>query len=163
MGIKTFIEKITGVDKLKAELRAEAEAARNAAIEAQQLREEAEAEAMRALEEAEDAKRKEELAKLSPKERATRNGEPWVGVLDTHVNKDKPNVGYLELDWNDLFVVNLKQHGYGADGDPDEEIVDRWYRELAYNMYAESGEDPSKISAGYINVQQLDRTRSEVS
>ena len=37
----------------------------------------------------------EAQAKLSPKERATRKKEPWVGVIETHVNKD--NVRNLSL------------------------------------------------------------------
>ena len=31
-------------------------------------------------------------------------------------------------------MLQLKQEGYGADGDLDEEIVDRWFRELCANV-----------------------------
>ena len=58
----------------------------------------------------------------SPKEQATYNKEPWVGVLNTHVNKDNIRNGFFELDWNEHFVLKLKQEGYGFDGDADEEI-----------------------------------------
>jgi hypothetical protein len=94
-------------------------------------------------------------AKMSPKELATAKGEPWVAVLDTHINKENVRNGFFELDWNDLFVVQLKQAGYGFEGDPDEEIVDRWFRDLAANMLAESGQDPNRSSAGFINVSRL--------
>ena len=100
--------------------------------------------------------------KLTPKERATAKGEPWVAVLDTHVNKDNIKNGFFELDWNDPFIVQLKQAGYGYEGDPDEEIVDRWFRDLAGNMIAEAGQDPGRTSAGYINVRKLPGGRSEV-
>jgi hypothetical protein len=33
--------------------------------------------------------------------------------LDTHVNKENVRNGFFELDWNDEFVVQLKQAGYG--------------------------------------------------
>lgn len=101
------------------------------------------------------AKEDERIAKLTPKERATIRGEPWVSVLDTHVNKENIRNGFFELDWNPEFIVQLKQAGYGFEGDPDEEIVDRWFRDLALNMIAEAGQDPSRVSAGFINVSKL--------
>ena len=63
-------------------------------------------------EEAVEAEEKAEQAKLDPKARATAKGEPYVAVLDTHVNKDNIRNGFFELDWNDLFIVQLKQAGY---------------------------------------------------
>ena len=108
------------------------------------------------------AKEAEELAKLTPKERATRKGEPWVSVLDTHVNKDNIRNGFFELDWNDIFIVQLKQAGYGFDGDLDEEIVDRWFRDIVRNMLGEEGLDTSR-GAGYINVVPIAKGKSEVS
>jgi hypothetical protein len=142
--MKNFIKKITGIDKIEKET----------------------AEAVARLEEAkaaeEDAKKAEDLAKMTPKERATAKGEPWVAVLDTHINKDNIRNGFFELDWNAEFVVQLKQAGYGFDGDPDEEIVDRWFRDLARNILAEEGQDVTR-GAGYINVIPIEKGRSEVS
>jgi len=80
------------------------------------------------------AKEAEEVAKLSAKDKATRLKEPWVGVIETHVNKDNIRNGFFELDWNEQFVLKLKQEGYGFDGDKEEEIVDRWFRELCANV-----------------------------
>ena len=108
------------------------------------------------------AKEDERIAKLTPKARATAKGEPYVAVLDTHVNKDNIKNGFFELDWNDEFVLQLKQSGYGFDGDPEEEIVDRWFRDLAGNMLAEAGQDPSRSTAGYINVSKLPNGRAQV-
>jgi hypothetical protein len=148
--IKNFIKKITGIKAIEdATAIAKAEAA-----VAQKLTEQR-------LKEAADAETKAELAKSTPKERATRKGEPWVSVLDTHVNKDNVRNGFFELDWNDAFVVQLKQEGYGYDGDPDEEIVDRWFRDLARNILSDEGQDASR-GAGYINVSKLADGKAEV-
>jgi hypothetical protein len=143
--MKQLIKKFFGIEKLEKE-RAEAVA---------RLEEAKQAEA--------DAKKAEETAKLTPKERATAKGEPWVAVLDTHVNQENVRNGFFELDWNDLFVVQLKEAGYGFDGDPDEEIVDRWFRDLARNMLTEEGLDPTRRGAGFINVIPIDKNKSEVS
>lgn len=116
-----------------------------------------------AMARAEAAKKEEELARMTPKERATAKGEPWVAVLETHVNKDNLKNGFFEIDWNDAFVVQLKQEGYGFDGDPDEEIVDRWFRELCKNVANEEGIDMTDRGAGFINVKKIAEGKSEVS
>jgi hypothetical protein len=120
-------------------------------------------EAQRAVAEEETRKAvaAEELAKMTPKERATKKGEAWVSVLDTKVNPDNPRNGFFELDWNDPFITQLKQAGYGYDGDPEEEIVDRWFRDLARNMLAEEGMDTSR-GAGFINVNRIGGGKAEV-
>ena len=142
--MKQFIKRIFGIDKLE---KAKADA-QIATVEAKAREQE--------------AKEAEELAKMTPKERATKKGEAWVAVLDTHVNKDNIRNGFFELDWNAEFIVQLKQAGYGYDGDPDEEIVDRWFRDLARNMLAGEGMDTSR-GAGYINVARINKEKSEVS
>jgi len=103
------------------------------------------------------------LKKKDPKEYATRRKEPWVNVLDVKVNEDNVRNGFFELDWNEYFIKDLKKAGYGEDGDIDEEIVDRWFRDIVYNMLQEDGIDPSDRSAGYINVTSIDKGKSEVS
>lgn len=160
--IKNFIKKITGVDEVEAklaQLQAEKEAAE--AREATAWKEAALIE-KRMLEE-KRIRDEEAKVKKSPKEIATERGEPWVSVLDTKVNPENPRNGFFELDWNDQFILQLKQAGYGYDGDPEEEIVDRWFRELAYQMFVETGQDPTNANAGYINVVPLTQGRSEVS
>jgi hypothetical protein len=150
--IKNFFKKVTGLQALeeaKEQALAEARAAVTLAAQAQA--------------ELEAAKAAEEQAKLSPKERATAQGMPYVAVLDTHVNKDNIRNGFFELDWNEEFIIQLKAAGYGFDGDPEEEIVDRWFRDLAANMLVDEGMDPSRHSAGFINVVPLSKNRSEVS
>jgi hypothetical protein len=141
--MKKIIEKMFGIDKVRAE------AERSLAIATQA----AEA-AKQATEAAERAKEAEELAKLSEKERATRKKEPWVGVLNTHVNKDNVRNGFFELDWNEPFVVKLKQEGYGFDGDKDEEIVDRWFRELCANVVVD-GDFGGPVNTGVIDIKTV--------
>ena len=141
--LQKFVKKMMGLDKIE---------------ESIQKAEQELAEANRRLEEAEQAQKlaqeQEELAKLSPKERATRKKEPWVGVLDTHVNKDNVRNGFFELDWNDQFVLKLKQEGYGADGDKDEEIVDRWFRELCANVVVD-GDYGGPVQTGSLDIQSV--------
>jgi len=150
--MKKIIKKIFGIEKLEAEKAL-----------AEQERTEALARVAEAKAKEEEAKKAEELAKLTPKERASKKGEPWVGVINTHVNKDNVRNGFFELDWNPEFIVELKKAGYGYDGDPDEEIVDRWFRELASSMFLEEGLDPRNRTAGFINVVPLSKGKSEVS
>jgi hypothetical protein len=155
MSIKDIFEKLTGIDKIKAQAKLEADAAEHARLES--LAKAAEA---KAAEEA--AKKAEEVAKMTPKDRATARGEPWVSVLETHINKENIRNGFFELDWNEQFVLQLKQAGYGFDGDPDEEIVDRWFRDIVRGMLSEEGMDTSR-GAGYINVVPITKGKSEVS
>lgn len=102
------------------------------------------------------------LRKTDPKEAATRKKEPYVAVLDTHVNKDNIRNGFFELDWNEYFILELRQNGYGEEGDPEEEIVDRWFKDIVYNMLQDEGLDTDR-GAGYINVTPIEKGRSEVS
>jgi hypothetical protein len=138
-----FIKKLLGLDKVEA----------NIAI-ANQLLEEATAKKDEAEAALKVVQEQEEQAKLSPKERATRRNEPWVGVLNTHVNKDNIRNGFFELDWNDPFVLKLKQEGYGEDGDKDEEIVDRWFRELCANVVVD-GDYGGPVQTGVIDIQSV--------
>ena len=56
----------------------------------------------------------------------------------------------------------MKQAGYGFDGDPDEQIVDRWFRDLAGNMLAEAGQDVSRVGGGLIDVTKLPGGKAEI-
>jgi hypothetical protein len=141
--MKRFVEKLFGIDKLKAETEA-----------AVKLAEESTKIAKDAVAAAERAKEAEETAKLSPKDRATKLKEPWVGVLNTHVNKDNIRNGFFELDWNEQFVLKLKQEGYGFDGDKDEEIVDRWFRELCANVVVD-GDFGGAVNTGVIDINSV--------
>jgi hypothetical protein len=146
-----WIEKLFGIDKIKART----EDALKQAEESIEI-------ANKAATAAEAARKAEELAKLSPKERATRLNEPWIAVLDTKVNPENIRNGFFELDWNDQFVLQLKQAGYGSEGDLEEEIVDRWFRDIVSQMLDEEGLDTNRGS-GFINVVPIAKGKSQVS
>ena len=134
--MKQWLKRITGVEAKEKELAEE-----KARVEAEEL---------------------ELLKKKDPKEYATRRKEPWVSVLDVKVNEDNVRNGFFELDWNKYFIEDLKKAGYGEEGDLEEEIVDRWFRDIVYGMLAEEGMDTNR-GAGYINVVPIDKGKSEVS
>ena len=115
-----------------------------------------------AREEALEAEEMKLLKKKDPKEYATRRKEPWVSVLDVKVNEENVRNGFFEMDWNEYFIAQLIQAGYGVDNDPEEEIVDRWFRDIVYNMLEEEGQDTNR-GAGYINVVPIAKGKSEVS
>lgn len=141
--ITNFFKKITGITaREEAKKQLDDEIRVTSLLAKQKLEELAEIESN-----AQRAKEDEELAKSSPKTRATRKKEPWVGVLDTHVSKDNVRNGFFELDWNEYFVLQLKQDGYGEDGDKDEDIVDRWFRELCANVVVD-GDFGGPVDAG---------------
>lgn len=133
-----FIKKIFGLDKIQSNI-----ATANKMLADAELK-------MKEVEEL------EELVKLNPKDRATKLKEPWVGVLNTHVNKDNVRNGFFELDWNEPFVLKLKQDGYGVDGDADEEIVDRWFRELCANVVTD-GDYGGPINTGVLDINEVKR------
>jgi hypothetical protein len=141
--IKNIFKKLTGLDKIEAEV-----------ADATRRKIEAEVAAEKAVEEA-------RLAKISPKERATEAKEPWVEVLDTHVNKDNVRNGFFELDWNEYFVLQLRSNGY--QGDSDEVIVDQWFQDLCRNIGAEQGINMERRASGFVNVNDLGNGKSEIS
>src|SRR6056300_1441195 len=134
--MKQWLKRITGI------------AAREEALEAEEIR---------ILEE-----EMKLLKKKDPKEYATKKGEPWVNVLDMQVNEENIRNGFFELDWNDYFIQELIQNGYGTESDPQEEVVDRWFRDIIFNMLQEEGLDTNR-GAGSINVVPIDKGKSEVS
>ena len=151
-----FFKKITGIAVIEEakelaikQANEEKEAAEERALESKRLAEESKRQA-------EEAAEAERAAKMTPKERASAKGEPWISVLNTHVNKDNIRNGFFELDWNEQFVLKLKQEGYGYDGDPDEEIVDRWFRELCANVVVDEGMD-TPVNTGVIDINSVRR------
>lgn len=140
-----LVKRLLGIDKIEQDLQ-----------RAQYALEEAKAKQIEAERAADLAREQEELAKLSPKDRANRRKEPWVGVLNTHINKDNIRNGFFELDWNEYFVLQLKQEGYGADGDLEEEIVDRWFRELCANVVVD-GDYGGPVETGSLDIQTVKR------
>lgn len=98
---------------------------------------------------------------LSPKDAATAKGEPWVAVLDTHVDINNPRNGFFELDWNEHFILMLRQNGYV--GGSDEAIVDLWFQDLCREIGNEEGVPMDRRYSGYINVNKIGNGKSEMS
>ena len=134
--MKNFIKKLTGQDKVEAKLAEDV-----AQVEAEKM---------------------ELLKQRDPKDYHTRKKEPWVNVIDVKVNEENVRNGFFELDWNEYFIAQLIESGYGVENDPEEEIVDRWFRDIVYNMLDEEGQDTNR-GAGYINVTPIAKGKSEVS
>jgi hypothetical protein len=135
--MKQVIKKLFGIDKVE----------KNIAIATKKL-EETEAQLAKAKEDT-------ELVTMSEKDRATRKKEPWVGVINTHVNKDNVRNGFFELDWNIHFVEKLKNEGYGLEGDPEEEIIDRWFRELCANVVVDGDYGGAIVDAGSLDINAV--------
>lgn len=158
---KNLFEKITGIDKLKEEAAKTAAESIKLAEDAKKQAEESVKIAAEANQAAATAKLAEELSKLGPKERATAKKEPYIAVLETHVNDQNPRNGFFELDWNEHFVLQLKTAGYY--GDTDEEIVDKWFQDLCRNIGSDEGVPMDRRGSGYINVNNLGNGKSEIS
>jgi hypothetical protein len=94
------------------------------------------------------------------KEQATKDGKPWVGVLDTKVNPENIRNGFFELDWNNEFIEQLLDAGYS--GESNEQIVDAWFKTIARQVLEDGGEDPDR-GAGYIDTKKIDEDKSEIS
>lgn len=101
-----------------------------------------------------------EPEKVDPKTAATALGEPWVAVLETHVNQDNPRNGFFDLDWNEHFIVMLRNNGYT--GVTEEEIVDSWFQDLCREIGSEEGIMMDRRFSGYVNVNNLGNGRSEI-
>ena len=161
MSISSIISKVFGIDEVKEQLAKEVEAATRLVAEAKE-------EAIRILQEKEEAEaalkqylKDKEIASTSDKDTATERKEAWVSVVQTHFNHQDPRNGFFELDWNQYFIENLIQHGYGYADDPPEEIVDRWFRDLAGNILAEH-DLPVNTTAGYVDMTKLHNGYTEV-
>ena len=96
-----------------------------------------------------EVKKAPKKKELSPKEKATAAGEPYVAILSVELDPNDINNGSFELDWNDKFVVNLVKQGYKIRADDtDAMIVDRWFqtvcRNIALEVYEQEQADPTK-------------------
>ena len=68
---------------------------------------------------------------------------PWVKVIEVHFDKDNPQRGYFELDWNEDFVGLLGEAGYA--GPTDEAIVDLWFNDLCRSIVLEQEIEGSNV------------------
>lgn len=95
----------------------------------------------------------------TPKEVATENKEPWVAVLDTSINPRDPRNGFFELDWNEYFIDQLRFAGYK--GDTDEDLVDRWFRDLCLSVASEDQELLDNLAAQSVQSSKKRKKRTQ--
>jgi hypothetical protein len=69
------------------------------------------------------------------KKAATLRGEPWVIVLSMDFDSKNSLEGSFELDWNDLFIEQLKTEGYK--GVSPDKIINSWFMEVCRNVAME--------------------------
>ena len=96
---------------------------------------------------------------LTEKEIATKEGKPYVKVLDTNVDANNPKMGYFELDWNSYFVTNLKEHGFS--GNTDEEVVDHWFSVLCNTIADEA--TPLATDNAIVKEEKREDGKTEIS
>lgn len=114
-------------------------------------------------------KAKKEEVKLTAKELATQNNEPYINILKVDIDPKDINNGAFELDWNDKFVLNLIRAGYKIrEDDSDQQIVDRWFqtvcRNIALEIYEQEQADPEKRNdMRIIQSRDIGNGRTEVS
>ena len=85
------------------------------------------------------------------KAQATKRREPWVAVLDTHINPDNIRNGFFELDWNNEFIERLLDAGYK--GETNEEIVDSWFKTIARQILEDQGVSGDR-EIGTVNIKR---------
>jgi hypothetical protein len=95
---------------------------------------------------------KETKKRLTPKQKATKKGEPWFTIVDVEIDSENPRNGAFELDWNEPFVGMLRRHGLV--GDSDEEIVDQWFQDLCRQIAMETYDED--VVGSNVNIQMRD-------
>lgn len=74
----------------------------------------------------------------TPKELATKRGEPYVEIIGIELDPDNVGSGAFEIDWNDIFLAKLIRAGY--QGKTDADIVDNWFKTICKNIVTEEFE-----------------------
>ena len=113
-----------------------------------------------------EVKKAPKKKELSPKEKATAAGEPYVDILSVDLDPADINNGSFELDWNDKFIFNLIRAGYQIKKeDTDAEIVDRWFQNVCRHVVMETWEqeEAMKKSGIYVRTTDIGDGRTEVS
>jgi hypothetical protein len=108
-----------------------------------------------------EVKKTPKKKELTPKEKATAAGEPYVNIISVDLDPADINNGAFELEWNDKFLVNLVKQGYKIrDDDTEAQIVDRWFqtvcRNIALEVYEQQQADPDKRESDMRVIQQRD-------
>jgi hypothetical protein len=100
--------------------------------------------------------------KKSLKQVATENGEPYIEVIGLDIDAKNPVQGAFELEWNDVFVDELKKAGFR--GPSDEEIVDQWFQQVCRNVALsqwETFDEDARVNS-FVEKNDLGNGRTEV-
>jgi len=81
-------------------------------------------------------------------------------VIEVKLDKDNPSNGYFELDWNNAFVIMLRDSGY--EGSDDEVVVNSWFNDLCKTIVREDLEDEFDLLGESPNIVQLSDGRKEI-
>jgi len=111
---------------------------------------------MKIFDKIKDKFKKKESPKPKPKPKKgdpKDSKEPWVDVLNVKLDADNPSQGFFELDWNEAFVIMLRENGY--EGSEDEVIVDKWFSDLCKTIVREEIEDEYDLLGESPNIIQL--------
>jgi hypothetical protein len=105
---------------------------------------------------------------LTPKQKATAAGEPYIAIIKVDLDPNDLNNGAFELDWNDKFIINLIKSGYKIrEDDSDQNIVDRWFqnvcRNVALEIYEQDQADPTNRDMRVVRSKDIGNGRSEIS
>jgi len=84
--------------------------------------------------------------KLSAKELADKNKEPYINIVSMDVDPENLNDGAFELDWNDIFIARLIKAGY--QGKTDQALVDQWFQNICRNVVMETYEQEQAMNPG---------------
>ena len=116
-----------------------------------------------------EVKKAPKKKELSPKEKATAAGEPYVAILSVDLDPADINNGAFELDWNDIFIARLVKAGFQIKkDDTDADIVDRWFQSICRNILNENYEQweanqPVDSRPRRVERNDLGNGRSEIS
>lgn len=75
---------------------------------------------------------------VSPKDTATAKGEPYFEIVGFDYDENNPSEGNFELDWNDIFVAQLRRDGY--QGAEDHDVVDNYFTNVCRHVVMETFE-----------------------
>ena len=91
----------------------------------------------------------------SPKDIATKRGEPYVDIIGVELDPDNVGNGAFELDWNEIFVAKLVKAGY--QGKTDADIVDNWFKTICRNILTEEFEQWEANQDADVRPRVIDR------
>jgi hypothetical protein len=93
------------------------------------------------------------------KAKASKAGQPYIQVLGVELDPSNPTFGAFTLDWNDIFVNELRALGFN--GPTEEAVVDQWFKTVCQNVMQETYENSQAQNPGN-GRRRIDKDRVEV-